>query len=417
MLFRVPSPPSCTHADDKPCVCYIITSGDSLRLLRGQLRYMVSCGFTVTLITGPASHEPTLRLDAGVSHHVVEMRRTIAPLSDLFVLWALWRLLLDIRPHIVNASTPKAGLLGMIAALLARVPVRIYVLRGLRLETMHGIQRLISTVAEWIASRCANRVVCVSPSLRAAYLRLGLTSPGKAIVLGEGSSNGVDLREFPMRGSPKANTARRRVRAALGIEGNAMVIGCVGRITRDKGLPELIAAFERLNGYQPNLHLLLVGDFETEGAGSEPLKRLVYGNRRIHITGFRRQPAPFFAAMDLLVHPSLREGFPNAVLEAAAAGLPVIGFRVTGVIDAVVDQVTGRLVEPLDVNDLTHALLQYLCSPELIERHGFAARRRVDDLFRREIVLYNLTRLYQDALGRAFTAQRPSPHKKKRFAA
>jgi len=235
---------------------------------------------------------------------------------------------------IVDASTPKAGLLSGVAAWLARVPCRVYTLRGLRLETATGLKRALLWVTEWISCKCAHRVVCVSPSLRARAIGLKLVGDSKAIVLGEGSG-GVDIRRFSPAGRESAET--QSLREKLGIAANALVIGFVGRLVRDKGIRELIEAFQGLNRKQPGLQLLLVGDFE-QGDPVEPeIRRFIESSPAMIRPGFVSDTAPYYGLMDVLALPTYREGFPGVPLEAQASGVPVVTTTATGAVDSVVD--------------------------------------------------------------------------------
>jgi glycosyltransferase involved in cell wall biosynthesis len=219
------------------------------------------------------------------------------------------------------------------------VPVRVYVLRGLKLETSTGLRRQILLGAERLAAACAHVVLCNSESLRVEALALGVAPAEKLQLLGDGSSNGVDMERF----SPGPSDVRER----LGLSSEAMVLGFVGRLTRDKGLPELIEAFEAILTREPEARLLLVGWFDaSEDALGEGLRARIKNHPRIHYTGFVADTAPYYRAMDVMVLPTWREGFPNVVLEAAATGIPVITTVSTGSRDSVVPEVTGLLIPP-----------------------------------------------------------------------
>ncbi len=402
----------------KPCVCYVITDASSTRLLRGQLTYLIQRGFEVALISGPGPALESFRAAEHIACYTVPITRAMAPLSDLRALYCLVKTLRRIRPQVVNASTPKAGLLGMLAAWFCRVPVRLYGLRGLRLETVSGLGRHVLVGMEKIASACAHEVVCVSHSLRRAYVEQGLAPLGKTAVLGQGSSNGVAAHEFLMRGSPEAEQVRRDIRTRLGIPDSVPVIGAVGRVNADKGCRELLAAFRQLSTQYPDAHLLVLGDIEATGGAAHQLKRGLEQCRNVHITGFQSDPAAYYCAMDVLAHPSLREGFPNAILEASAACLPAVGFRVTGVVDAIVDGETGVVVEVGDERGLVEALASYLASPQLAELHGNAARARVVRSFSREAVWGALEQQYRQHLAkRGLATVKPSQHHRQCTAA
>lgn len=399
-----------------PRVCHVVTSSLSVRFLRGQLAFMRALGFEMYVISAPGPELRTIS-DEGAPGIEVGMEREIHPMRDLRSLWRLRQILRSIRPHILVAATPKGGLLGMVAAYLTGVPVRIYNQWGMRLETTGGLKRAVLWASERLASACATQVICVSESLRQRYVELGLAPLAKTVVLGAGSSHGVDAERF----RPNTEAAERGVaiRRAFRIPLEAPVVGFVGRLTRDKGIVELLEVFERLLRRMPDVRLLLVGDFEMGDPVPPEIVRRLQDHPQVAIAGFVEVPDPYYHAMDVVAHPSHREGFPNVPLEAAAAELPVVGFRVTGTVDAVQDGVTGTLVPIGDVDAMSDALFRYLRSPELRRVHGRAGRERVVREFRPERVWGLLVEEYRRLLEAAGFAppQCPSSERLSRPAA
>jgi glycosyltransferase involved in cell wall biosynthesis len=336
--------------------------------------------------------------DAGVEAVAIPIRREIAVLADLVSLVRLWRLIGKCHPDMVEFSTPKAGLLGCLAAWLRGVPLRVYLLRGLRLETSGGLKRRILLAAERLTAACAHMVLCNSESLSAEALALGIASGEKLQSLGDGSSGGVDVRRF----SPESEPGSENVRARLGFSQEDRVIGFVGRLTCDKGVPELIEAFEAVLQAEPRARLLLVGWFdEAEDALAPAVRARIASHSRIRLTGFVSDTAPYYRALDVLVLPTRREGFPNVVLEAAATAVPVITTHATGSRDSVVPGVTGLLIPPGSSEAIFQALLRLLEDPGLRSEMGRAARRRVLARFTDERVLGLATRFYAEMLSRA----------------
>ena len=369
--------------EDRTRLCYITTHAMSAEfLMRGQLAFLREQGFDVTLIASP--HESLLAIAQreGVTVFPIPMEREISPWRDLKALWQLCVALRKLRPQIVNAGTPKAGLLGNLAAWLCRVPVRIYTLRGLRLETATGWKGRLLNWTERLAAACAHQVIAVSHSLRDVYVARRLTRLSKTTVLRHGSSNGVNLERFQF--SEWQWSQIRELRAKWNISADAPVIGFVGRMTRDKGIPELFSAFWRLLSEFPEARLLLVGEIEPGDPLPADLLRHLQSHPNVVLTGPMKEVALYYGLFDLLAFPSYREGFPNVPLEAAAAGLPVVGFKATGTIDAVVDGSTGTLVEIGDVTALASAIGRYLREPNTRKQHGEAGRRRAARDFRRE---------------------------------
>jgi len=312
------------------------------------------------------------------------MQREISPGRDLISLWRLWRVIRKIRPDVINVGTPKAGLLGGLAGFLARVPHRVYTLHGLRLETTHGLKRALLTYSERLACYCAHSVHCVSPSLLRLALELKLVEPGKAVLIGPGTSRGVDVAHL----QPSSETCRNAIalRRDLGIPDDAPVVGFVGRFTRDKGIPELYQAFVSLKEKYRNMRLLLVGDFETGDPVPDDIRIAIEADQSVIRTGFISDVAPYYHLMDLCVLATYREGFPGVPLEAQAAGVPVITTRATGAIDSVLDQQTGVIVPVGDQNALSAAMDRLLGDSFLRKRMGEAGRAWVDSTFQREVV-------------------------------
>jgi FlaA1/EpsC-like NDP-sugar epimerase/glycosyltransferase involved in cell wall biosynthesis len=367
-----------------PRLVHIITDPMSFWLVQGQAAVMSRAGFDVHMISSPGAFAEESSRKEGVPFHAVPMARRIAPWSDVMSLLRLYGTLKRLRPRVVLAGTPKAGLLGTIAAWMLRLPVRVYCVHGLPLLTARGIRRLILRTTERLACAAATHVVCVGHSMRHELVRAGLCAARKATVLANGSANGVDVRRFnPARFSERT---RQRVRSRLQIPREALVIGFVGRVVRDKGVCELHRAWRQLRERCPSAYLLVVGPPETTDPVPEEIWRDLANDPRVRMTGLDWNTPPLYRAMDLLCLPSHREGCPNVPMEAAAMELPVVAFRVPGMVDAVDDGVTGRLIEPLSVEALADALQDYLIDPAKRAAHGRAGRRRVVALFPQELV-------------------------------
>lgn len=377
---------------DQPRVAYLVTSGVSARaFLRGQLGLLAGNGWACSIAADgardalAASHAEHAAL--GVTVCDLPLSRSLRIGRELgAVVWHLR----DVSPQVVNASTPKAGLLGMLAAWWCRVPVRVYVVRGLRYETATGWKRRLLLLTEKLACACAHRVVCVSESVRQEMIRFRLVSPRKAIVLAKGSSNGVVSKRFSMTDQARVAELRERHRIASESE----VIGFVGRLTRDKGVDELYQSFVSLKASRPGLKLLVVGDFETGDPVPQATQQAMKNDSDVIITGFVKDTAPYYHLMTLLAFPSYREGFPNVPLEAACAALPTVGFAATGTVDAVVDGVTGTLVPVGDSAGLAAAIERYLDNPDLRKKHGQAGRERAERDFQPERIWEEMHNLY-----------------------
>ncbi len=376
-----------------PHIVVGITNPQTCLVLGGRLRALREAGFRVTLVSSPGELLERTAAREGVEPVALPMQRVISPLADLVSLARLWWLLWRLKPDLTEFSTPKAGLLGTLAAWLAGVPARVYMLRGLKLESSTGFKRRILLASERVAAACAQVVLCNSESLRVEAQGLGVAPDRKLDLLGDGSSNGVDMERF----SPGPSGVRER----LGIPGAAPVVGFVGRLTRDKGVPELIEAFGAILKAEPETHLLLVGWFDAaEDALGGGYRARIESHPRIHCTGYVEDTAPYYRAMDLMVLPTWREGFPNAVLEAAATGIPVITTIATGSRDSVVPEVTGLLIPPGYPEAISEAVLKLLRDNSRRLRMGKAARAWVQDHYGNERVLRLTTLFYENLLAR-----------------
>ena len=338
----------------------------------------------------------------GIIGEALPLERDISPRADARALWATFRAFRRFRPDITNVGTPKAGLVGGLAALLAGVPARIYVLHGLRFETATGAKRRILELTERIACACAHRVLCVSPSVRQGAIAAGVVPRHKAQVLGSGTVNGVDLDRFSARPGAEALAA---LRARIGVEPDAKLVGFVGRFTRDKGMNELVDAFAALAPRYPDVRLLLLGGFEDGDPVAPSTRERIEGSGQIVWPGAVPDTAAYYHLMDLLVLPTYREGFPTVCLEAAAAGIPVVTTEATGARDAVVDGVTGRVVPVGDAAALAAAIAELLDDPARARALGAAAQDRVRAEFLPQRILGLLGSLYEELTARR--ARRP----------
>ena len=385
--------------DQRPRLVHIIASPLGVKgVLRGQLRYMSRQGFDVHVITSPSDEIAEILAAEGASYVPVPIEREISPWRDLATLWRLWRALRRLRPDICQVGMPKAGLLGGLAAWFARVPCRLYIMHGLRLETLEGWKRTLLILAERCACATAHRVICVSSGLRRRAIELGLAREGHCAVLPTESCNGLDARRFAA--CPALCASAGDIRKSFGIPRSATVIGFAGRLTRDKGIHELVQAFADLKQAYPELHLLLVGSYEEGDPVPRSTRAKIRIEPRIHHAGFIDDIAPYYHAMDIVALPSYREGLPMTVLEAGAARKPVVGSTATGMADAVIHGRTGLLVPVGDIASLSEALTRLLDDPVYASALGQAGHDYVIERFEQEKLWADLTTLYRSFLPR-----------------
>ncbi len=348
-------------------------------------------GYEIEVMSSPGPLLDEFGVTHGVRTHGIVMPRAITPAQDAKSVAKMAWAIRKIAPDIVHAHTPKGGLLGMTAAALAKVPARVYHMRGLLTLTATGRRKGLLSAAELTSCELADIVICQSRSLRRVAVDEGLVDPAKAVVLGDGS-NGVDSDYFT-RSDWKDKGVK--IRQGFNIPDNAVVVGFVGRLVGDKGIRELARAWERLREKFQNTHLILVGPFEERDPVDEHTRNVLQKDDRVHMVGFVKETAPYYAAMDILTLPTYREGFPNVPLEAAAMELPVVATHVVGCRDAVENRKTGVLVRVKDPRALEHALARYIAFPALRQLHGQAGRQRVIDYFSPERINQELLSVYE----------------------
>jgi glycosyltransferase involved in cell wall biosynthesis len=381
-----------------PRVLHVTTVPSTLRFLAGHVAHAKRKGFEVHALSSPGRSLEDFARDMQIEVHAARMPRRITPLVDLAALWRIVRVIRQIRPTIVDAHTPKGSLLAMLAATLCRVPVRVYHQHGLPLMTATGLKRRILRRAEVTACRLAHQVICISKSLREVVIAEGLCPTGRIKVLEPGSIDGVEAdRTFnPARTSMES---ARLIRARYHIPPGALVIGFVGRIVRDKGLVELAQSWRAVRAEFPSLHLLVVGPFESQDPIPADVEARLRSDPRVHLAGMVHDMPSIYRALDLLVLPTYREGFPMSLLEAAAMELPVVATRIPGCVDAVREGETGQLVPVRDAEALTAAIRIYLDDPKLRRQHGANGRHRALRDFSPGIVREALFQEYLRLLG------------------
>jgi len=382
----------------QPKICLISSIPVTLwSFYRGLIRQLRDYGFSITLISSDLPELHTMEKELDCSIFPAEISRQITPLQDMLTILKLVRLFRRNRYDLVHAHTPKAGLLGMIAARIAGIKNRVYTCHGLPLETESGLKRQLLACAERASCALAHQVLVVSHSLVDKLSKYKICSKSKLTVLGEGTACGVDLNRFTV--TPELFKKSRDIRNNYGISEKDLVVGFIGRLVPDKGIHILVESFARLHESNPGIRLLVLGDFEPHrGRLSDDTIEILRNHGGITRCGFTPEIELYYAAMDMLVLPTRREGFPYTLLEAAAMGLPVIATRVTGCVDAVVDGVTGLLVEVDDVQEMFEAMLRLAKDPELRKRLGRQGRKRVESMFDSAVLIQEHTNLYNKLL-------------------
>ncbi|UCS93060.1 glycosyltransferase family 4 protein [Echinicola marina] len=338
-----------------PKLIRVTTVPISLKLLlAGQMKYMKDAGWEVLMVSAEGKEVHEVKRKEGCEHFEIPFSRKITPLHDLICLWKLIQLFKQEKPDIVHTHTPKAGLLGMIAAKFAGVKVRIHTVAGMPyVVTKDNKRKLLETMEKWTFGN-ASHVWPNANSLKDFILKEKLCVPEKMEVLGNGSSNGVDLGRFNRDNLKENHLVAATMRVMPGE--NDFIILAVGRLVKDKGIEELVNAF--LNSKIINQSkLVLLGDFEQDlNPLEEDVIRKIEDHPRIVQVNWSEHVEHYMAISDVLVHASHREGFPNVLLEAGAMQLPIICSDINGNIDIVTNKKTGLVFPAKDKAVLKEAL-------------------------------------------------------------
>lgn len=370
----------------------MVTSGLSSVLLKGQLAFLREKGYDVTLIASPSSELYNYSEIEDVNVYPIEMTREISIFKDIISLIKIIKYFVKLRPDICNTGTPKAGLLGIIAAYITGVPVKIYTLRGLRYEGSKGYKKHILKTVEKLTCQFADVVICISPSLQDKAVNDGVVAREKTMIIGSGSSNGIDVKEYQLTDEVKSNV--KALRKELHIHDTDFIIGFVGRKNKDKGLDELVDSYKILTKSYSNIKLLIVGPIESDSSISSKTNEYINLNDNIIEVGFTKNVIPYYYLMDILVLPTYREGFGNVSIEAQATGTPVITTNVTGAKDTVKNNVTGLIVPPKNVEELAFAIEKVIQNVDLLDTMGKAAKKRAIEEFDSQIIWNGLDELY-----------------------
>ena len=320
----------------------------------------------------------------------------VRPISLWFDIWALWVLFWQFRriqPKAVHSITPKAGLLTMVAAWLAGVPIRTHSFTGQVWANKIGLKRwLLKSCDKLIAFFATNNLVD-SRAQRSFLIEEGVVGYLKSDVLGAGSICGVDIQRF----CPNLQV-REALRARMGVGQNTFVCLYLGRLNSDKGIFDLVRAFSKLASSRPNLELWLVGPDE-QGMYNEILNIMGPASGQLRRVDYTSEPERFMQSADLFCLPSHREGFGSSIIEAAACQLPSLVSRIYGLTDAVIEGRTGWVHEAGDVSDITNKLETILMDPDEIKDRGKAARIYVENQFDQTLITSAMMQFYKIRLG------------------
>lgn len=345
------------------------------KLLENQGQYFKAF-YDITFISSNPEQLKQTAEKQGVSYFPLGMTRKITPLQDLRCLIQLYHFLRKEKPLIVHTHTPKAGIVGMLAARLAGVPIRLHTIAGLPLMETKGLKRWLLILVERITYFCATKVYPNAEGLLKFVLQNRLAPRKKLKVIGKGSSNGIDTSYFSK--DEVEETKVSSLRESLKIKSSDFIFCFVGRLVGDKGVNELVHAFCEVQNEIPGAKLLLVGPYETD---LDPLEKItqkrINTNPNIITTGFQADIRPYLVLSDTFVFPSYREGFPNVVLQAIAMEVPCIVSDINGCNEIIREGETGAIVPPKQPQPLVDKMVLFYHEKNVVQKFINTAKSEV----------------------------------------
>ena len=380
------------------------------KLLEGQLGFMKSY-YRVIAVSADEKRLIAYGKQENVEVFPVEMTRKITPFKDIIALFKLVRFLKKEQPFIVHTHTPKAGIVGMLAATLANVPNRLHTVAGMPLLEATGFKRKLLNFVEKLTYTCATKVYPNSKGLKEIIINNNFAKTSKLKVLANGSSNGIDTAYFNSQlfSTEDKDTLKKQ----LGIQKKDFVFIFVGRLVGDKGINELVAAFKQLQS-NPLLRgargvlnyshkLLLVGPFEQD---LDPLKKetihCIENDPAIISVGYQQDVRPYFAISNMLVFPSYREGFPNVVLQAGAMELPSIVTDINGCNEIIIEGKNGWIVPVKNTTALEIAMRNCLVEKDNFNLAKSNARKMIENRYEQKLVWDAILEEYKELEKRPF---------------
>lgn len=363
------------------------------KLLSGQLEFM-SEYYNVIISSSEKENLTKLGKKRNLETFYVNLTRQITPIKDFLALIKLFFFFKKTKPFIVHTHTPKAGTIGMMAAKLAGVPNRLHTVAGLPLLEATGKKRKLLDFVEKLTYSCANHVYPNSNGLKEIIIQNNYCNPNKLKVLANGSSNGIDTSVFDP--SLFSDSKRIELKSELGIHPMDFVFIFVGRLVKDKGINELVAAFAKLQEQTENIKLLLVGDYETE---LDPLSpetlEIIKNQKSIISTGFQYDVRPYFAIANALVFPTYREGFPNVVMQAGAMDLPCVVTDINGCNEIIIEHENGIIIPVKNENAILEAMKLLLTNTSLITKMKNNAREMIVSRYEQKVVWEAILKEYK----------------------
>lgn len=364
----------------KKKICYIATLSGTIRsFFIPQLKYLRQYNYDVTVIANDTSDLATQLLPEGIRVISVDMPRGVSFKKSVSSICSLYHIFKKEKFDLIQYSTPNAAMYASLAAKLAGCRIRNYHCMGFRYLGFSGLKRAIFKQIEKMTCSFSTDIECVSKSNLKLGIEEKLFSETKAQVIYHGSTGGIDLNRFD---ASKAPLFREIHRKEQGYADTDVVIGFVGRITKDKGIVELMDAFNKVSNKYPSVKLALIGLLENDDmAIPQRILSEAKANPRVHFFGRLQAIEEYYPMLDILVLPSYREGFGNVVIEAEAMGVPVVVTAISGPLDTMIPGETGLTCKVMDAEDLKEKLELLICNPDLRKKYGEAARSYVAECF------------------------------------
>lgn len=366
------------------------------KLLENQLSFVKSF-YDVIAVSSDEKKLKKFAKSQGVKWYSIKMTRKITPIIDLISLFKMYFFIRREKPDIIHTHTPKAGVIGMFAAYIANVPIRLHTVAGLPLLETTGIKRIILNFVEKLTYKFSTKIYPNSYGLKEIILKNNFTVKNKLKIIGNGSSNGIDTNYFnPDLISKEQNQI---LRSNLKIQKTDFVFIFIGRIVGDKGINELVEAFNLFSKETSKTKLLLVGNFEDElDPISKSSKNIISNNDKIIFAGYQNDVRPYFSISDVLIFPSYREGFPNVVMQAGAMGLPSIVSDINGCNEIIINNINGLIIRVKSVQTIYDAMIKITSDKSLFNKLRLNSRDSIKIKYEREAFWGMLLNEYEDLI-------------------
>ena len=305
----------------------------------------------------------------------INFKRQPNLIFDFVSFLSLLYFLVKYRPHLTISITPKAGLITVISSFIARISYRIHYFTGQTWVTKKGFVRFIYKISDRIIFKLSHHVLVDSSSQKKFLISNNIISHDRSTVLLHGSVGGVNTKKFKYK-----KTTRDLLRKKLQISKNDFTFLYLGRMNKDKGIIDLIKAFQKIKNFH-NIILVLVGPIE-----DEYIKNFIKENKKVIYVGETLNPEKWFSMADILCLPSYREGFGSVVIEAGSCNLPTLGSNIYGITDAIVKDQTGFFHKVGSISDIKKKMLLVIKNRKLLKEYGKRARKRVEKKFEESLI-------------------------------